>query len=70
MWLENNNNTTGGCMNKRNMKQEKIVLAMKWEELLPMYASIYSSLNNTGKIQVQKELKLLGQKVDKLNSKQ
>jgi len=57
-------------MNKRNMKQEKIVLAMKWEELLPMYASIYSSLNNTGKIQVQKELKLLGQKVDKLNSKQ
>ena len=57
-------------MNKRNIKQEKIVLAMKWEELLPMYASIYSSLNNTGKIQVQKELKLLGQKVDKLNSKQ
>jgi len=57
-------------MTKRNMKQEKIVLAMKWEELLPMYASIYSSLNNTGKIQVQKELKLLGQKVDKLNSKQ
>lgn len=57
-------------MIKRNMKQEKIVLAMKWEELLPMYASIYSSLNNTGKIQVQKELKLLGQKVDKLNSKQ
>ena len=56
-------------MSKRNMKQEKIVLAMKWEELLPMYASIYSSLNNTGKIQVQKELKLLGQKVDKLNSK-
>ena len=57
-------------MSKRNMKKEKIVLAMKWEELLPMYASIYSSLNNTGKIQVQKELKLLGQKVDKLNSKQ
>tara|TARA_B110001452_G_scaffold146184_1_gene121525 strand:+ start:574 stop:747 length:174 start_codon:yes stop_codon:yes gene_type:complete len=57
-------------MTKRNLKQEKIVLAMKWEELLPMYASIYSSLNNTGKIQVQKELKLLGQKVDKLNSKQ
>jgi hypothetical protein len=57
-------------MTKRNIKQEKIVLAMKWEELLPMYASIYSSLNNTGKIQVQKELKLLGQKVDKLNSKQ
>jgi hypothetical protein len=57
-------------MSKRNMKQEKIVLAMKWEELLPMYASIYSSLNNTGKIQVQKELKLLGQKIDKLNSKQ
>jgi len=57
-------------MSKRNIKQEKIVLAMKWEELLPMYASIYSSLNNTGKIQVQKELKLLGQKVDKLNSKQ
>ena len=57
-------------MSKRNMKQEKIVLAMKWEELLPMYASIYSSLNTTGKIQVQKELKLLGKKVDKLNSKQ
>ena len=57
-------------MTKRNIEQEKIVLAMKWEELLPMYASIYSSLNNTGKIQVQKELKLLGQKVDKLNSKQ
>jgi len=57
-------------MTKRNMKQEKIVLAMKWEELLPMYASIYSSLNNTGKIQVQKELKILGQKVDKLNNKQ
>ena len=31
-------------MTKRNIKQEKIVLAMKWEELLPMYASIYSSL--------------------------
>ena len=57
-------------MTKRNIKQEKIVLAMKWEELLPMYASIYSSLNNTGKMQVQKELKMLGQKVDKLNSKQ
>ena len=56
-------------MSVRNMKKEKIVLAMKWEELLPMYASIYSSLNSTGKMQVQKELKILGQKVDKLNSK-
>ena len=44
-------------MSKRNIKQEKIVLAMKWEELLPMYASIYSSLNNTGKIQVQNRIK-------------
>ena len=52
------------------MKKEKLILSMKWEELLPMYASIYSSLNETGKLQVQKELKILGAKVDKFNQKE
>jgi len=60
--------------NKRKKKQmktkkqiEKITIAIKWEELLPMYASIYSSLNETGKLQVQKELKLVGARIDRLN---
>ena len=48
-------------------KKEKIIVAMKWEELLPMYVSIYSSLNETGKKQVLKELKQVGLKIDKLN---
>jgi len=52
---------------KTKKQIEKINISMKWEELLPMYASIYSSLNETGKLQVQKELKILGAKIDRLN---
>ena len=52
---------------KTKKQIEKINIAMKWEELLPMYTSIYSSLNETGKLQVQKELKIVGAKIDRLN---
>ena len=52
---------------KTKKQIEKINISMKWEELLPMYASIYSSLNETGKLQVQKELKIVGAKIDRLN---
>ena len=62
--------TKGNIKMKTQMKKEKLILSMKWEELLPMYASIYSSLNETGKLQVQKELKILGAKVDKFNQKE
>jgi len=52
---------------KTQKQIEKINISMKWEELLPMYASMYSSLNETGKLQVQKELKIVGAKIDRLN---
>ena len=61
--------TKGNIKMKTQMQKEKLILSMKWEELLPMYASIYSSLNETGKLQVQKELKILGAKVDKFNQR-
>jgi len=61
--------TKGNIKMKTQMQKEKLILSMKWEELLPMYVSIYSSLNETGKLQVQKELKILGAKVDKFNQR-
>ena len=53
----------------RNIQKEKITLSVKWEEVLPLYASMYSILNNTGKMQIQKELKIVGAKIDHLNGK-
>ena len=36
----------------RNIQKEKITLSVKWEEVLPLYASMYSILNNTGKMTI------------------
>ena len=47
--------------------RETLNLSIKWKELLPIYASMYSSLNKVGQLQVQKELKIVGAKIDKLN---
>ena len=55
---------------EKDLEKATLKIGMNWSELLPMYASIYDSLNQGGKLQVQKELQRIGSFVDLLNDNQ
>ena len=52
---------------EKDLEKAVLKIGMNWSELLPMYANIYASLNQNGKMQVQKELQRLGSFVDLIN---
>ena len=55
---------------EKDLEKAVLKIGMNWSELLPMYANIYASLNQNGKLQVQKELQRLGSFVDLINENQ
>jgi len=57
-----------GMKGKINMKTKKttIDISSKWENQLPHYATIYSSLNEQGKKEMIRQLKVIGALVDRM----
>ena len=47
------------------IKKETIDISSKWENQLPHYATIYSSLNEQGKKEMQRQLTVIGKIIDK-----
>ena len=46
--------------------KQTIDISSKWENQLPHYATIYSSLNEQGKKEMIRQLKVLGKLVDRI----
>ena len=49
-------------------KTTTIDISTKWENQLPYYATIYSSLNEEGKKEMQKQLTVIGKLVDRMQT--
>ena len=48
------------------MKKEKIDISSKWETQLPMYLELYSKLSVEGKEEMQRQVKVIGALVDRM----
>ena len=50
------------------MKKEKIDISSKWETQLPMYLELYSKLSDEGKKEMQRQVKVIGALVDRMQT--
>mgnify|MGYP003631081860 CR=1 FL=1 len=47
-------------------KKQTLDISSKWENQLPHYATIYSSLNEQGKKEMIRQLKVIGKLIDRM----
>ena len=47
---------------------EKIDISSKWETQLPLYLDLYSRLSNDGKKEMQRQVKVIGALVDRMQT--
>ena len=50
------------------MKKEKIDISSKWETQLPTYLELYSKLSDEGKKEMQRQVKVIGALVDRIQT--